>query len=303
MKVGLSLPQAPSDGDSSWAGIRALAQHAEAEGADSVWVCDHFLDRTPVRESGYHEPFGLLAAVAATTTRVHLGPLVAATSFRSPGLLAKTAATVDLIAGGRLVLGLGCGWHEPEYRAFGYPFDHRVGRFEETLRVVRALLDGERVTFKGAWVAVEDAVLLPPPERRIPLLVAAEGPRMLRLAARYGDAWQAAWFGPPDAGFREQRARLADACAAEDRATLPDVFVGVEVAAASTDPHLTPDAGAIADALHAWDAEGVAHVQVGAWPASPRAWAPVLAGIRRYRASRPSDEVPPPSAPGPDRQA
>ena len=192
-------------------------------------------------------------------------------------------ATLDLVAGGRLILGVGCGWHEPEYRAFGYPFDHRVSRFEEGIPILRALLDGERVTADGTWTAMDDAVLLPPPARQIPLLVAADGPRMLRIAARSADAWEAAWFGGPDATFREQRARLAEACELEGRRRLPDVFVGVEVAAASEDPHVPRDARAIEDALHAWAAEGVAHVQVGAWPASVQTWEPVLEGIRRFR--------------------
>jgi alkanesulfonate monooxygenase SsuD/methylene tetrahydromethanopterin reductase-like flavin-dependent oxidoreductase (luciferase family) len=290
VKVGLSLPQASIDGDArSWAEIRSVASLAEAGGASSLWVADHFLDRGAGGEVGLHEPFSLLAAVAAVTTTVELGPLVAAWSFRSPGLLAKIATTLDLVAAGRLVLGVGCGWHEPEYRAFGYPFDHRVGRFEEGIPALRALLDGERVTAQGAWTALDDAVLLPRPVRRIPLLVAAKGPRMLRVAARYADAWQAAWFGEPDTTFREQRARLVEACELVGRPRLPDVFVGVEVAADSEDAHVPRDVQAIEDALHAWAAEGVAHVQLGAWPATARTWEPVLEGISRFRAA--SDQV------------
>ena len=285
MKVGLSLPQHPGDGASSWRDIRDLAQLAEDGGADSLWVADHFLHRAPEHELGLHEPFEMLAAVAAVTTRVELGPLVAATSFRSPGLLAKVAATLDLISDGRLILGVGCGWHEPEYRAFGYPFDHRVARFEEAVRVLRPLLDGERVTFAGTWLTVEDAVLLPAPARRIPLLIAADGPRMLGLTARYGDAWQAAWFGVPDDTFREQHARLLDACGLEGRRRAPEVFAGINVGGDPDDPQVAADPSAVADALHRWAAQGVVHVQVGAWPATPTTWEPVLEGIRRFRAS------------------
>src|SRR5215207_1399695 len=190
MKVGLTLPQAPVDGDGAgWSQITPLARLADEAGADSLWVCDHFLDRSDDREVGYHEPFTLLAAIAATTARVQLGPLVAPTSFRSPGMLAKIAATLDSIADGRLILGLGCGWHEPEYVAFGYPFDHRVARFEEAVGAVRALLDGERVTTEGTWWNLDNAVILPPPAHRIPIVVAADGPRMLALAARHADGW------------------------------------------------------------------------------------------------------------------
>ena len=133
------LPQAPEDGDGgSWAEIERLARLAEEGGANSLWVCDHFLHRTNDGEAGYHEPFTLLTAIAAVTERVQVGPLVAATSFRSVALLAKTAATLDSVADGRLILGLGCGWHEPEYRAFGYPFDHRVGRLGDRRRASAA---------------------------------------------------------------------------------------------------------------------------------------------------------------------
>jgi alkanesulfonate monooxygenase SsuD/methylene tetrahydromethanopterin reductase-like flavin-dependent oxidoreductase (luciferase family) len=282
MKVGLSLPQNSRDGAGGWPAIRELAEIARVGGADSLWVADHFFHRAPDDEVGLYEPFELLAAVAAVTPGMEIGPLVAATSFRSPGLLAKMAATLDAIAGGRLILGVGCGWHEPEYRAFGYPFDHRVGRFEEAIRVVRGLLDGERVTFSGTWITVDDAVLLPAPRRRIPLLMAADGPRMLRLTARYGDAWQAAWFAVPDASFREQRSRLQDACGLEGRSGQPDVFVGINVGEAD-DPHVALDAAAVADALEAWALEGVAHVQIGAWPATPATWEPVLEGIQHFR--------------------
>ena len=283
MKVGLSLPQRPQDGPADWPGIRGLARLAEDGGADSLWVADHFLDRRPDEESGLHEPFGLLTAVAAVTSRVELGPLVAATSFRSPGLLAKVAATLDLVAEGRLTLGVGCGWHEPEYQAFGYPFDHRVGRFEESIRVIRALLDGERVTFHGRWVTADDAVLLPAPTRRIALLIAAEGPRMLRLAARHADAWQAAW--PQGSSFDEALDRLAAACELEDRATMPEVFIDIEVGGEPGAFYVPPEPAAIEDALAGWAERGVAHVQVGTWPAGPESWEPVLEGIRRFRAA------------------
>ena len=285
MKIGLSLPQAPVDGGQSWSEILALAMDAEAGGADSLWVCDHFLDRAPLREVGYHEPFTLLSAVASATRTVELGTLVVGTSFRSAGLLAKTAATVDFVSGGRLVLGLGCGWHEPEYRAFGYPFDHRVGRFEEVVKVVRPLLAGERVTFNGRWTRAEDAVLLPQPARSVPIVIAAEGPRMLELAARHGDGWQAAWFGAPGAAYRAERARLQEACGRVGRAAPPSIHVGIEVArpGSTGDAHLPQEAAAIADGLAAWDAEGVDHVQLGVWPATRKTFAIALDGISRYR--------------------
>jgi probable F420-dependent oxidoreductase len=288
MKVGVMLPQTPGDGAGTWAEIAALARRLEAGGADSIWLSDHFLFRPgDAPESGYHEPWVLLSALAAVTRRVEVGTLVLATSFRSPGLVARMAATADDVADGRLILGLGCGWHEPEYRAFGYPFDHRVGRFEEALRIIVPLLRGERVTFAGQWTSVEDAVLLPPPIRpSMPVLVAAKGERMLALTARYADAWQTAWFGLPDASYAERRERLLAACDAEcrDPATL-DVTVGVEVRGPDEEPGGLPlDAAAIADGLAAWAALGVAHVQVAMARTTPETLDVVLDGIARSRA-------------------
>ncbi len=287
MKVGLVLPQGPQEGDgASWTEIAALARQAEGGGIDSLWVCDHFLYREEGEpEVGFHEAWTLLSALAAITERVELGTLVLATSFRPAGLLAKMAATADDVAAGRLILGLGCGWHEPEYRAFGYPFDHRVGRFEETVRILVPLIRGERVTFKGEWNAVEDAVLLPPPRRTsMPILIAAKGKRMLRLTARFADAWQTAWFGLPDERFTQRHEDLLAACAAEGRdpETL-ELTVGVDVSDAQEGAHLPLDSEAIAGGLAAWASIGIGHLQVGMPMATPASVDVVLDGIRRYR--------------------
>ncbi|MFN8620805.1 MAG: LLM class flavin-dependent oxidoreductase [Chloroflexota bacterium] len=286
MLVGLVLPMAPKDGDAAtWAGLLGLARTAEAGGADSLWAFDHLVYRLAGEaEGGMHEVFTILAAVAASTQRVAIGPLVTATSFRNPGLLAKIAAGLDLVAPRRVILGMGCGWHEPEYQAFGYPFDHRVGRFEEALAIVRPLLDGERVTRAGTWQSVDDAVLLPPPANRVPIVVAAKGSRMLALTAQWADGWQTTWFGLPDDRFRDGRAQLLDASGAAGRATPPEVYAAVQVQA---DPSLRKriplDAGAVADALAAWAEEGVAHVQLWVDPATVPAFETTLEGIRRWR--------------------
>jgi alkanesulfonate monooxygenase SsuD/methylene tetrahydromethanopterin reductase-like flavin-dependent oxidoreductase (luciferase family) len=229
----------------------------------------------------------LLAALAASTRTIELGPLVAATSFRSPGLLAKMAATLDDVSGGRLILGLGCGWHEPEYAAFGYPFDHRVGRFEEAIRIVRPLLRGDRVTFAGTWNQLDGAVLLPPPARPIPIVVAADGDRMLRITAAHADGWQAAWFGLPDARFERDRQRLIDACGAAGRSGLPEILVGLEVAdgGGAGEPQVALDPSAIEAALAAWATTGVEHVQLGVWPATPGSFGIALDGVVRFKAN------------------
>ena len=292
MKIGLVLAQAAKDGAGAhWNQIEAIARRAEDGGLDSLWLSDHFFYRAtdaPVgSETGYHEAWTLLSALAVATTRVELGTLVLATSFRPPALLAKMAATADDVSGGRLVLGLGCGWHEPEYEAFGYPFDHRVGRFEEALRIIVPLIRGERVTLDGRWSSVDEAAILPPPIRpAMPILVAAKGERMLRLTARHADAWQTAWFGRPDERYRGRHSGLIAACEAEGRdpATL-EITVGVSVDEAP-DPNALPlDADAIADALAAWAAEGIDHLQFGMASTTPATVAVILDAVARYRAA------------------
>ncbi|HET7030142.1 MAG TPA: LLM class flavin-dependent oxidoreductase [Candidatus Limnocylindrales bacterium] len=290
MKIGLTLPQAAGDGEGgTWSQILALARQAEAGGADSLWVSDHFFyrapDAAPGQEDGGHEGWTLLAALAATTTRVELGPLVLATSFRPAAILAKMAATLDDVAAGRFILGLGCGWHEPEYEAFGYPFDHRVGRFEEVLRIVRPLLRGERVTAGGRWQEVRDAALVPAPTHRIPILVAAKGERMLRLTAELADAWQTAWFGLPDERYRTRHDALLAACAevGRDPATL-EVTVGVDVQTEPGDgPSLRLDRTALVEAFAAWRAGGVDHLQVNVGPATRASFDVVLEAIAAAR--------------------
>ena len=280
------LPQAPEDGAGTWAEIRALADQAETGGADSLWVSDHFLYRPADGEqAGYHEAWSLVSAVAATTGRVQVGTLVLATSFRPPGILAKMAATTDDIAGGRLILGLGCGWHEPEYVAFGYPFDHRVDRFEEALEIIVRLLRDGSVTFAGRWHAVDDAIVLPQPAHRTPILVAARRPRMMGITARLADAWQTAWYGRPDAKFEAEHDGLRAACETEDRdpATL-EIMVGITVGAVDPETrHIALDPSALADGLADWAALGVGHVQLGIEPTSPATYDTVLEGIRRFR--------------------
>ena len=192
MRIGIQLPEV--ERDVRWPEYVAMARAAEEAGFDSIWIGDHLLYRGDGRmERGPWEAWTLLAALAAVTERVRLGPLVACTGFHPPGEIAKMAATVDEVSGGRLVVALGSGWNEPEFRAFGIPFDHRVSRFEEAFTIVRRLLAGERVTVAGQYWQADDAVLLPLPARRIPLMVGANGPRMLRITLPHVDAWNT-WY-------------------------------------------------------------------------------------------------------------
>jgi alkanesulfonate monooxygenase SsuD/methylene tetrahydromethanopterin reductase-like flavin-dependent oxidoreductase (luciferase family) len=161
----------------------------------------------------------MLSALAAVTSRIRLGPLVACLGFHEPAVLAKMAATVDEVSGGRLVFGVGAGWNEAEFRAFGISYDHRVARFEESYGIVRRLLDGERVTFHGTYAHVDDAVLLSRPARRPPLMVGSSGKRMLSITLPTADAWNT-WFdeyGNTVEGYALLRDRIDDACVAAGR--------------------------------------------------------------------------------------
>src|SRR5215208_4311115 len=122
LKIGIQLPEV--ERDARWPELRQMAELAEAVGFDSLWVGDHLLYRYADGNRGPWEAWSMLAALAAVTERVELGPLVACTSFHPPGLIAKMAATIAEISGGRLVLGLGAGWNETEFRAYGFPYDH-----------------------------------------------------------------------------------------------------------------------------------------------------------------------------------
>jgi alkanesulfonate monooxygenase SsuD/methylene tetrahydromethanopterin reductase-like flavin-dependent oxidoreductase (luciferase family) len=197
---------------------RAFATIAEQVGLDSVWVFDHLLFRFQGEpDEGPHEAWTTLTALAPVVPRVELGAVVMCASFRPAGVMAKMAATLDDLSGGRLILGIGSGWHAPEYEAFGLPFDHRVGRFAEDLEVIARLLRGESVDLEGRWRQYRGAVLLPPPARRTPILVASKGPRMLRLTATWADAWNTAWFGRVDDRLRTRIRDLEAACDAAGR--------------------------------------------------------------------------------------
>jgi alkanesulfonate monooxygenase SsuD/methylene tetrahydromethanopterin reductase-like flavin-dependent oxidoreductase (luciferase family) len=227
MRIGVTVPLALGevvDGQmTTFAQTADFGRRAEQLGIDSLWVFDHLLWRFEGdADEGPHEAWTTLSALGAVVPRVELGALVMCSSFRNAGLMAKMAQTLDDLSGGRLILGLGSGWHQPEYDAFGYPFDHKVGRFAEDLEVISRLLRGEVVTFEGRWSRYDRAELLPRPGRRVPTLVAAKGERMLRLTAEWADAWNAAWFGRVDDMLRGRLRDLDEAldAAGRDGATM-----------------------------------------------------------------------------------
>jgi len=192
LRIGIQLPEV--ERVVRWPELRAIAVAAEESGFDSLWVGDHLLYRDDGRpERGPHECWATLAAVAAITSRVEIGPLVACASFHPPAVLAKQAAAVQEVSGGRLMLGLGAGWNEPDYTAFGLAFDHRVSRFCEAFQIIAPLVCGERVTFHGEYFSVEDSVLLPPLQEPIPLMIGSNGPRMLVATLRDVAAWNT-WY-------------------------------------------------------------------------------------------------------------
>ncbi len=202
-----------------------MARAAEEVGFDSIWVGDHYLYRDDGRpERGPWEAWTLLAGLATITERVTLGPLVACLNFHHPAVLAKTAATVDELSGGRLVVALGAGWNRTEFEAFGIPFDHRASRFAEGFEIVRRLLDGERVSFEGRFHRTRDAVLLPRPARRPPMMVGSTGARVLAATLPSVDVWNTwyDWYGNTAEGLGSKLREIDDACerAGRDPATL-----------------------------------------------------------------------------------
>lgn len=303
MKVGLVLPLAeypwrqPSYGE-----IRALALQAEDSGFDSVWVFDHLLFRDAQGPSeGVWESWTVLSALAEATDRVELGTLVLCTAFRNPAVLAKMAVTLDEVSRSRLVLGLGCGWHAPEFEAFGIPFDHRVDRFEEALQIILALLRTGGADFSGRHHRLRDGELRPrgPRPGGPPVLVGARGPRMTALAARYADLWNACWFGSPS-GAEETLARVRETCLREGRdpATL-GITLGVNVrvedgtrlAADGTSPPPTDILGGspqdVAQGLQTYASLGVDHLVLNLNPHHRDTQRQLAAALRLYRAVSP----------------
>jgi probable F420-dependent oxidoreductase len=212
-RIGVQLPEV--EREVRWTEYVSMARAAEDVGFDSIWVGDHYLYRGDGRpERGPWEAWALLAGLAAVTERVRLGPLVACLNFHEPAVLAKAAATVDEISGGRLVCAVGAGWNRTEFHAFGIPYDHRASRFEESFTIVRRLLAGERVTFEGRWHRVDDAVLLPAPVRRPTLMVGSTGERVLAATLPHVDVWNTwfDWYGNTPEGFASSRAAIDAAC-------------------------------------------------------------------------------------------
>jgi probable F420-dependent oxidoreductase len=279
--VGVFLPVAETmlDGVTPrWADIQSMAQQCENVGFDSLWVMDHTLMPTVNGTVGVWECWSLLAGLAAVTHRVELGTLVSCTGFRNPAMQAKIADTVDEISGGRLVLGLGAGWNKTEYDAFGFPFDHRVSRFEEALTIIHGLLREGRTDFDGKFYQAHACELRPrgPQGHRLPILVGTRGKRMLRLTARYADRWNSDWVVPED--LPHLRALVDSACVdvGRDPRTLErTACVKIEFPGATRYPfdedrgQFSGSTEEIAAFLRAFAAQGIAQLQVWLIPSLP----------------------------------
>jgi alkanesulfonate monooxygenase SsuD/methylene tetrahydromethanopterin reductase-like flavin-dependent oxidoreductase (luciferase family) len=296
LKVGLVLPvvERQQGGKTArWTDLRTMALLAEQVGFDSVWLPDHLLFRFRARfgltiRLGAWECWSILCALAATTRRVELGTIVCCTAFRNPALLAKMAATVNEISGGRLILGLGAGWHEPEFGAFGFPFDHRVSRFEEAVTIVATLLREGRIDFEGTYYQARDCELRPRGQGGAGprLMIGSTGDRMLGLTARFADLWNV-WliFGRSHPGeIPPLRTKVDIACQKIGRdPTSLGRTVAVRVAQEKSSRNLRAtiqrvagrlvrlSAGAVplrgspavlADGLMEFAAEGISHVQI-----------------------------------------
>ena len=302
LKVGIQLPEV--EREVRWPELLDMTRAIEDLGFDSVWVGEHLLYRWEDRPArGPWEAWTLLAAIAASTSRIELGPLVACTNFHNPALLAKQAATIDEMSGGRFVLGLGAGWNETEFRAYGYPYDHRIDRFEEAFTIIRTLLREGAIDFDGRWYQARDCELLPrgPRPAGPPLMIGSNGPRMLRATMAHADSWNS-WYNDlgnrPTASRRSAprstrpaarsgatrprssgRSRSWSACPAG-----PDASRAISNRAGCRRSAASP--AELAETLRAFAAEGIAHVQLVLDPItrpSIEALAPALRVARPQR--------------------
>lgn len=298
LKVGVQLPEI--ERVAPWADLARMATTAERLGYDSIWVGDHLLYRGEGEpDKGPWEAWTVMAAVAAITERVEIGPLVACTSFHNPAMIAKKAATLDEVSGGRLILGLGAGWNAPEYEAYGYPYDHRVSRFEEAFTIIRRLLQGETVSFDGDYYEVDDCVIVPPGPRPEgpPVMIGSGGERMLEITMPYAQSWNAwySWFDNRPEHLAPWLQKVDAACEkvgrdpAEVERTCA-VYVRLSggqgrPVMSGTDAAIEPLTGSteeMADVLRRYADAGISHVQLVMDPitvASIEEFAPVLEAL------------------------
>lgn len=280
LKIGVQLPEV--EYVYTWPQVVEMAQTAEAIGLDSIWVGDHLMYRygTGAPPRGPYEAFTTLAALAAVTNRVELGPLVASTGFSNPAMIAKRAATIDQISSGRFILGLGSGWHEPEYKGFGFPYDRRVARFAESYEIITSMLETGEIDFHGEFFDLEGGLLFPKPVREggVPIMIGSNGPKMLSIAldeATYWNSWFDGWDNNA-AGLKRLLGEIDQACeaAGKDPASLIRTicpFVRMSGGSGRLSDYTAPDAvkpidgtnaEALANELRTYAELGVGHVML-----------------------------------------
>jgi len=295
LNIGVQLPEV--EYEYTWPQLKEMAILAEDIGLDSIWLGDHLMYRysdASRQPRGPFEAWSTLAALAAVTERVQLGPLVASALFHSPPMIAKKAATIDQISNGRFVLGLGAGWHEPEYLGFGFPFDRRFGRFAEAYAIIRDLLTTGETTFRGEFYNIEGALLFPKPVQAggPPIMIGSKGHRMLELTLPHVAMWNAwsADYGNTRQGLKALLSEVDGMCerVGRDPATLIKTIcpmIRMEGGSGRISDYGAPEPidgrepGRIAEELHACAEMGVDHVQLVLDPINAEsiaALAPVL---------------------------
>ena len=311
LKVGLMLPQLDGmqgPGVRRWSEVAQMARLAEDVGFDSLWVVDHLLYEMVGEDEprGAWEAWSFLSALAAITEKVELGTLVLAMGWRNPALLAKMADTVDEISNGRLILGVGSGYHRLEFDAFGFPYGYKVSRFEEAIQIVSGLLRNGSIDFQGKYHFARDCELKPRGPRaegpRIMIGTNSGSVRMQSMTAQYADMWNVFYDNTANRpeGFSNVKKEFDQACQkhGRDSATLEST-VTVLVADASADPWwdrlptshfaeaeplkpVSGDPGHIAEQLHRYAAAGASHIQLSLEPtscATIEALAPMLEAL------------------------
>lgn len=256
--------------------VLEISTIAESIGIEGLWFADHFSFTSDTDLRGSWDAWTLMAAVAARVPNVLIGPLVACTAYRNPGVIAKMTEMIQAISGGRFILGLGAGWHRPEYDQFGLRFEPRVSQFEEALQIVHGLVRDGQADVQGDFYQANAAVNLPRSEggAETPILIGSSGDRMLGLLARYADAWNTCWFGSTK-GVPEKIAKLDAACeaAGRDPATVVRT-IGISVAGVgytgSRPDALEGDAGAQLAFLHELQDLGFRHIIIGLDPCTPQ---------------------------------
>lgn len=274
MSLGLMMPvdeESHFGPTPRFSDIVEMAQAAREAGFEALWFADHFLfeDENDGSVRGVWEVFSMMAAVAASVPDVQIGSLVACTGFRNPALIAKTAESIDEISDGRFILGLGAGWHKPEYDAFGYPWDHRVSRFEDAIQIMRPMLREGTATHEGRFFQARNAANQPrgPRQSGAPILVGSSGDRMLGIIARHADAWNTVWHGDTSR-IPELMAKVDAAC--EEAGRDPKSLIRTAGGNIAMEPHLGRRANAFsgtveekAQHLHSFRELGISHFVCG----------------------------------------